>query len=116
MKLPALSDADDRLADSLLVVAADTVDAALVEALRRRSPDKTVRSCPSFLSAIADLSDRAADTIVAGVSASQGRLDDAVAALRQAAGDETRIVLCCLAQDEPLARRTLAAGADDYVI
>ena len=44
------------------------------------------------------------------------QLENAVAGLREAAGRETKVVLCCGPEGEPAARRAMACGADDYVL
>jgi len=100
----------------VLVVAAAAVDTSIIDDLRRRFPDRPIATCDSLLSAISTLNRRRVHAVLAGVNGSQPRLEDAVAGLREAAGDDARIILCCVPEAEPVARRALAAGADDYIV
>lgn len=85
--------------------------------LRQRYPDCHVRRASTFLSAIEDLSRHNVRAIVAHVDSAYPQLDHAIAGLREAAGDRTRLLLCCSADTEPTARdATLAGSADDYIL
>ena len=44
------------------------------------------------------------------------RLEPALAGLREAAGADTPLILCCPPEAEPLARRGVAAGASNYLV
>ncbi len=81
-----------------------------------RHPDWTVTRCETYLTGIAELAMRPARAVLAMVDASHDRLDDAVAGLREAGGHDTRVVLCCRPESEPLAREAMRNGADDYLI
>ncbi len=88
----------------------------LAEILRRRYPQYDVTVTSTYLAGISALSDRPARGLLIGVDPAARRLEQAVAGLRKAAGDSSRLVLCCLPSGEPAARRALSAGADDYLI
>ncbi|MHC4063037.1 MAG: GGDEF domain-containing protein, partial [Planctomycetota bacterium] len=88
----------------------------LTDQLRRRYPDWEVTSTQTFMSGIGALSSRGARAVVAFVDASTRHAVEAVAGLREAAGDQTRLLLCCPPEAEPAARTALAAGADDYLL
>ncbi len=102
-------------AHTSVLVVNDQLDVA--KALRAGFPEWEVRECVSYLSAIADLSRRGpVDAVLACVDASADDLDRAVAGMREAAGEGTRLVLCCSAEGEPVTRSALSHGADDYLI
>ncbi len=102
--------------DRLLVVGRGFDGDNLVASLRTRYPDWTVASCDSFLSGIADLARRGAHAVLACIDPGLLQLDNAVAGLREAIGQEAKLVLCCRSETEPLAQRVLSSGADDYVL
>ncbi len=102
--------------DRLLVVNSGKTNGQLADSVRSSCPQWNVIAFGSFLSAIADLCRRRARAVLVGVDASHHALSDAVAGLRDAAENGTRLVLCCTPQDEPCARKVMAAGADDYVL
>jgi len=91
-------------------------DRSLLDELRAAYPELTIRTCPSLLAALVDVHDRPVRAILAEVDSSTGRMGDAVAALREVAGESTRIVLCCAPEREPRAGEVLEHGADDYVL
>lgn len=99
--------------DQLLVVC-DPGDVARV--LRKRYAHFNVSVSPTYLAGIAALAGNPARGLVVGIDPSARKLEAAVAGLRKAAGDRTKIVLCCRPSGEPVARRVLVAGADDYLI
>ncbi len=99
--------------DHLLVVADG---GRLLDQLRRRYPDWHITSAQTYLSGISTLCSRSARAVVAFVDPSNRHLADAVAGLREAAGEQTRVLLCCTPETEPLTRQALASGADDYVL
>lgn len=84
--------------------------------LRNRYDHWNIRTCETYLSAIADLSRQPARTVLAPVNPSMHQLGNAVSGLREAAGDDTNILLYCTTENEPIARETLSRGADDYVL
>jgi len=103
--------------DALLVVGERMAsDRSTLEVLRRGYPDLAVRTCSSWLAALADVHDRPVRAVLAEADPSIGRGGDALSALRSVAGDTTRIVLCCPPEREPLAAELSAHGADDYVL
>ena len=102
--------------DRLLVVTPGGAGAEWVQGLEQRYPDWEVARCASVLSGIAELSRRPARAVLACVGAGGGELSDAVAGLREAAGREARLLLCCPPEAEPAVRRAVSAGADDYLI
>jgi len=103
-------------ADRVVVIADRFSQGALTDTLRRRYPAWEVAACDSYLAGIAEVSQRPARAVIAWVDPSLGQLSNAVAGLRRAAGEQTRLVLCCVPETEPKARATVAFGADDYVI
>jgi diguanylate cyclase (GGDEF)-like protein len=102
--------------ERLLVVGRGFDGDDLIASLRTRYPAWTVASCRTYLAGIADLGRRPARAVVACIDPGLTQLDNAVAGLRDALGREGRLVLCCRAEAEPVARRALASGADDYVL
>lgn len=112
--LDVATDALDR--ERMLVVGDIRAGSGWIDELQARYPEWTVASCDSYLSGIAELIRRPACAILAFVDSSSNQLDNAVAGLREAAGSQTRLVLCCTPESEPAARRVLANGADDYVL
>ena len=102
--------------DRMVVVADRARQGALSDDLRGLYPDWSFTACDTFLSAIVEVSRAPARAVLACVDPAVNRLGDAVAGLREAAGPQARLVLCCTPESESVARQTLAAGADDYVI
>ena len=102
--------------DRMVVVAPGRGDQDIADVLRRRYPDWSIIGCESYLSAIVELARRPARAVIASVEPSMNQLENAVAGLREAAGRETKVVLCCGPEGEPAARRAMAYGADDYVL
>ncbi len=102
------------LARDQLLVVCDPGDVAGY--LRRRYTHFNVSVTPTYLAGIAALAGSPARGLVVGVDPNARKLENAVAGLRKAAGDKTRIVLCCRPSGEPAARRVLSAGANDYLI
>lgn len=88
----------------------------LVNTLRTRYTEWSVATCDSYLSGIAALACRGARAVVACIDPGLTQLDDAVAGLREAAGQDAKLILCCRPETEPLARSVLSSGADDYVL
>lgn len=99
--------------DRLLVVGAA---GRLEGLLRERYPELKVDSCDTMMSAICEVADRSPRAVVTFVEPSFQRLGDAVAGLREAGGDQMRLVLCCEPEGEPLARQAVECGADDYIV
>jgi diguanylate cyclase (GGDEF)-like protein len=99
--------------DRLLVVADG---GRLAEALRRRFPDCEVATSETYLSAICTVSDYGPQAVISYVDPANHQLPCAIAGLREAAGDHTRLLLCCPPEAEPLAREAIASGADDYIL
>jgi diguanylate cyclase (GGDEF)-like protein len=99
--------------DDLLVVAAPDPVHRFV---RDRYPHLNVQTCPSYFSAMAKMADPAVRWVVGYVHPDQDRLPSIVRGMREAAGANTRIVLCCTPSTEQTTRLAAAAGADDYVL
>ena len=95
----------------LLVVGAD---ARLLNWLGDMFAD-TLKSVPSWMQAIAEVSTKQYHLVLAGVSAEPDQNKLAIAGLRQA-DSNVRIILYCEPIREPLARQALTFGADDYLI
>lgn len=96
-----------------LLVAADADRLAPI--IRDHFAPVPVAVAEDYLSAIAELPRAPTQGVVLGIDPRCRRMESAVAALKQGAG-EARVILCAEPADEPLCRRLVAAGADDYVI
>ena len=88
----------------------------LARFVRGRYPQFDVSVAQGSLAGIASLAQGRARGVVLCLDATMRKLDDAIAGLRKAAGDDVRLVLCCPPSGEPVARQAVSAGADDYVI
>ena len=89
----------------------------VADTLRRRYPQWEVTTSDTYLSAISSLAECSVRAVVACVEPStEDALVGAVAGLREAAGERTKLVLCCRAASEPTVRQAIDAGADDYVL
>lgn len=99
--------------DRLLMIGADP---ALTDQLRQRYPECQLSSARTLLEGIDDLARNEVRAVLACVDPEETRLVDAVAGLRDAAGERTKVLLCCAPEAEPVARAALEAGADDYLI
>jgi len=97
-----------------LLVIHDPGDLATV--VRGRYPQFEVAIAPSYMDGLAALARQSPRGLLVGVDPTARKLSSAIAGLRKAAGPESRIVLCCMPSGEPVARRVVAAGADDYLI
>ena len=87
--------------------------------IRERYPDWEVTVARSALAGISDLCRRPSRAVLAYVGppgAGARCIEREVAGLREAAGVETPLILCCPPEAEPLARRGLSAGACDYLV
>lgn len=99
--------------DRLLVVADQD---RLLGLLRDRYPDCEVTRAETFLSAIHETTRHSPQAVIAYVDPSRAQLSAAVAGLREAASEHTRLILCCPPESEPLARQAMQNGADDYIL
>lgn len=90
----------------------------LAELVRNRYPGVEVVARQDYLAAIADVGSLPSSPrhVLVGVDPMQRRLRSSVEGLRRAIGPAGRMVLCCRPEGEPVTRRILDAGADDYVI
>ncbi len=103
--------------EALLIVGGPlTSERGWVEGLRARYPEWDISTSDTYLSGIAQAARRPLRAILACVDPALPQLENAVAGLREAAGPETNLVLCCAPEGEPIARRAVAGGADDYLI
>jgi len=85
--------------------------------LRQRYPECQVRRADSFLSAIDDLGHLHVRAVVARVDGQYPQLAEAVAGLREAVGNRSKLLLCCAADAEPSVRDAAQTGhADDYLL
>jgi diguanylate cyclase (GGDEF)-like protein len=107
------ADTGDRL---VVVGARPSRDTAFLARLRARYSSWKVTGCPSYLSAIADVSREGARAVLAEVDATTPHLSEVVGGLRTAAGSDARVVLLCGPESEPRAMESLSEGADDYVL
>jgi diguanylate cyclase (GGDEF)-like protein len=99
--------------DQLLIVN-DPGD--LARFVRGRYPQFDVSVASTYMEGLAALSRQAPRGLLVGVDPTSRKLSSAIAGLRKAAGPTSRIVLCCTPGGEPVARKIVATGADDYVI
>lgn len=84
--------------------------------VRGRYPQFDVATAPGYMDGLVALGRQSPRGILVGVDPTTRKLSNAIAGLRKAAGPASRIVLCCMPSGEPVARRVVAAGADDYLI
>lgn len=70
----------------------------------------------SFLSGMIEAGRPGVRGVVARLTDPPRRVESALRSLREVVGPDVRIVLCCPPEKEPLARRLMHAGADEYVI
>ncbi|MGQ9650538.1 MAG: diguanylate cyclase [Phycisphaerae bacterium] len=84
--------------------------------VRRRYPQFDVVTASGYMDGLVALARQSPRGILVGVDPTARKLSSAIAGLRKAAGPASRIVLCCMPSGEPVARRVVAAGADDYLI
>ena len=87
------------------------VQGALTQAL----PSATITAIPNYFDAIAELSANRYTTILASAEPIERRPEAAVQTLRQLAA-ESRIVLFGQSSLEPVSRKMLSFGCDDYII
>ena len=88
----------------------------LADYVRGRYPQFDVAVAPTYMDGVTALSRQSPRGLLVGVDPTTRKLSSAIAGLRKAAGPASRIVLCCLPSGEPVTRRVVAAGADDYLI
>jgi len=88
----------------------------LARFVRGRYPELEITQASTYMEGLAALARHSPRGLLVGVDPTARKLSSAIAGLRKAAGPTSRIVLCCLPSSEPVARRVVAAGADDYVI
>lgn len=108
--------ADPYARDRLLVVGDCFDDPAWVDDLRAHYPAWSIGACRTYLSAIAEVARQPTRVVLGCVDPSMSDVGNAVAGLREAAGEHAKLILCCRSEGEPLARRGLDSGADDYVL
>jgi two-component system cell cycle response regulator len=84
-------------------------------ALSQASPDATVVGVASVFDAIAELSSRSFNTVLTAAEPIERRPESAVRALRQLAGGG-RLLLYGHPTLEPLSRKMLQFGVDDYLV
>jgi hypothetical protein len=103
-----------RLAQERILLVGDAtreVQGALTEAM----PGAHVTTVPTYFDAIAEISARPYTTVLASAEPIERRPEAAVRSLRQAAG-EARVLLFGQPSLEPVSRKMLAFGCDDYLI
>ena len=96
------ADADLLKRERLLAIATTPV---LADFLRDRYPDCQINSAGSVLEGIDDLARQRMRAVIAYVDATNPQLSEAVAGLREAAGEHTKVLLCCDPEAEPHVRR-----------
>lgn len=103
--------------DTLLVVGRRFSDeGTTMERLRRMYPDLAVKSCASYLAAILEIVDHKPRAVLADLDPETKKLPEALSALQEAAGEATRLMLCCTPEWEPLAREVSANNAGNYLL
>src|SRR5262245_53316088 len=91
------------------------VDRQLHQALAQVLPSAHIASAISYFDAIADLAGTTYTTVLAGAAPIDRRPGPALKALRELAGD-ARLLLFGGPSYEPLSRKMLDFGLDDYII
>ncbi len=99
--------------ERLLVVGGNE---AMRARLRELYPEWEVVVAASTLAGINDLCRHPCRAVLAYVDGGVPQLEPGLAGLREAAGDQTPVILCCPPEAEPLARRGMSAGANDYLV
>ncbi len=107
---------DPNAGERLLVVGDCSEDPTWLKDLRARYSTWNVDTCRTYLSAIADAARHPPEAVLACVDPSMRYVGDAVAGLREAAGEGAKLILCCRPEGEPVARGALDSGADDYLL
>jgi len=107
---------DPHTRDRLLIVGAQWAPTGLVNQVQRRLSNWSVSISDTYLKGIADVARQPVQAVLVYVEPSQTRLPQAVTGLRDAAGGDVKVVLCCHVPAEPAARQAMAGGADDYLI
>lgn len=102
--------------ERVVIVTSGRTDDSVARYVQDRYPEWQQVTCQSYLSGVAELARTPSRAVVAVVDGGPMRLAQAVAGLREAAGPKTKIVLCCEPETEPIARRAVSCGADDYVL
>ena len=89
---------------------------ALADGMRAHDGPWDVVTANTYLAGIVMAAEPGVRAVVAGLEARPRRIDAAIHGLRTAAGEGVPVLLCCRPHAEPIARRLLQAGADDYLI
>src|SRR3954467_13699578 len=84
-------------------------------ALAHVLPSADITSVPSYFDAIADLAGTSYTTVLAAAAPIERRPEPAVKTLRELAGD-SRLLLFGNPGYEPLSRKMLDFGLDDYIV
>jgi diguanylate cyclase (GGDEF)-like protein len=90
--------------------------AKIAAQLRDQFPNWDIRESGGFLPAIGLLASERLATVFAYVDSTQRDASHAVAGLRDAAGPDATIIVCCHADGETLAMDALNNGADAYLL
>ena len=106
-----LLELDDRQRLVLVGVAPGTA-----ELIRRRYPHCEAVVLPGALEAIAQCAQGSVRGVLLRVEPGARRLHSAISGLREVAGQNVPLLLSCEPAAEPVARRLLECGADDYLI
>ncbi len=102
--------------ERLVLVAPFAVDENISRSIAKQYPALKVSSCDTYLEGVAELVRSPARAVVACVDPRLSQMGNAVAGLREAAGDQTRLVLVCIPETEALTRKLIERGADEYVL
>src|SRR6266545_5560886 len=103
-----------QLAQENILVIGDN-NRQITSALLQAHPAAQITSVPNYFEAVAELTSKNFTTVLASSEPIERRPEAAVSALRQAAGDG-RILLFGQATLEPLSRKMLSFGIDDYIV
>ncbi len=107
---------DPHTQDRLLIVGAKWAPVGLVDQVQRRLSNWSVSISDTYLKGIAEVARQPVQAVLVYVEPSQAQLSNAVTGLRDAAGCEAKVVLCCRVPAEPAARQAMTGGADDYLL
>src|SRR5215216_4951526 len=99
--------------ESVLIIG--DADKSVHDALLQAMPSATVTAVANYFDGIAELSANRYTTVLASAEPIERRPEAAVTTLRQLAA-EARIILFGQSSLEPVSRKMLSFGSDDYII
>ena len=117
MRTGGMESVDSPVGSRLVLVGpADRIFGPGAADVSTRYPEWSCVQRETYLSGIAEVARRGAEAVVAFVDGPLERINPAVEGLREAAGEDARIVLCCPPEWEPFARGATEGGANEYLV